>query len=108
MSKKYSDSRFWEKLAKHAKAAGKEVVEKALILYYAAEDPQTPTWAKTVIYSALAYFIFPQDAVPDYIPVAGYADDVAVLGSAIAVVAIHIKPEHKKKAEEKTKDWFGD
>ena len=106
MRREYSDSSFWEKLTKHAKTAGKEVVEKALILYYAAEDPETPTAAKMTIYGALAYFIFPLDTVPDYFPVAGYVDDALVLTGALMIVAFHIKPDHKKKAEEKMKDWF--
>lgn len=55
----YSDSSFWDKLKNFAKAAGKEVIEKALFLYYAAQENDTPVWAKTVIYSALAYFISP-------------------------------------------------
>ena len=106
MRKEYSDSSFWEKLTKQAKTAGKEVVEKALILYYAAEDPETPTAAKATIYGALAYFIFPLDAVPDFLPVAGYVDDAAVLAGAIMIVAFHIKPDHKKKAQAKMKDLF--
>lgn len=107
MSGKYSDKSFWENLTKHAKTVGKEIVENALILYYAAEDPKTPTWARTVIYASLAYFIFPQDAYPDYLP-GGYVDDYAVITAAIAVVAAHIEPRHKERAEEKAKDWFGD
>jgi hypothetical protein len=27
---------------------------------------------------------------------------------ALAVVAAHVKPEHKAKAQEKMKVWFGD
>jgi hypothetical protein len=69
--KEYSDQGFWDKVITHAKAAGKEVIEKALWLYYAAQAPQTPAWAKGVIYGALGYFIFPVDAIPDPTPVVG-------------------------------------
>ena len=50
----YSDSGFWDKVKKFARTAGKEVIEKALWLYYAAQRPETPKWAKTAIYGALA------------------------------------------------------
>jgi uncharacterized membrane protein YkvA (DUF1232 family) len=55
---------------------GREVIEKALWLYYAAQQPNTPLWAKTAIYGALGYFISPIDAIPDITPVIGYADDL--------------------------------
>jgi uncharacterized membrane protein YkvA (DUF1232 family) len=103
----YSDERFREKLLRYARAAGSEVVERALWLYYAAEDPKTPTWARGAIYAALGYFIFPVDAIPDAVPAAGYADDLGVLAAAVAAVAISITPRVKEQAREKMRDWFG-
>ena len=55
----YSGTDFWIKLKHSAKAAGYELVEKSLWLYYAARNHNTPPWAKAVVYSALAYFILP-------------------------------------------------
>ena len=106
-SKQYSESSFWNKLMSFAKAAGSEVVERALQLYYAAQEPETPTWAKGVIIAALGYFISPLDAIPDAIAVAGYSDDLGVLALAIAAVAIYITPAVKEKARIKLKEWFG-
>jgi uncharacterized membrane protein YkvA (DUF1232 family) len=104
----YSEQDFWQKLKGFAVSAGKEVVEKALVLFYAAQRPETPVWAKTIIYSALAYFILPTDAVPDFIPVAGYADDLASLIAALGTVAMCITPEVRQAAKQKVEDWFGD
>ena len=106
--KEYSDSGFWDKLLKYGKIAGREVVERALQLYYAAQDPNTPAWAKTVIYGALGYFIFPLDAIPDPIPVVGYADDLGVLAAAVATVALCITEDVKQKARQKLRDWLDD
>ena len=53
----YSDDDFWQKINNYARIAGRKVVEKALQLYYAAADPKTPAWAKSVIWGALMYFI---------------------------------------------------
>jgi uncharacterized membrane protein YkvA (DUF1232 family) len=106
--KEYSDKGFWDKAVMFAKTAGREVIEKALWLYYAAENPKTPTWAKTVIYGALGYFIFPIDAIPDISPVVGYADDLGVLASAVATVGMYINEDVKVLATQKLKDWFGE
>ncbi len=106
-SKDYSEKGFWKKLAKFAKVAGTEVVEKALWLYYAYQRPETPMWAKTTIVAALGYFISPIDAIPDFIPIVGYIDDLGVLTAAVASVAVYIDKDVKKKAKKKLKDWFG-
>lgn len=106
--KEFSDNSFWEKIKNFAKSAGKEVIEKALWLYFAAQSPQTPIWAKTTIYSALGYFIFPIDAIPDLTPLIGFTDDFGVLTAAIAAVAVHITDDVKEQAKQKLKDWFGE
>lgn len=96
----YSDTKFWKKIWKFAKKAGKDVLTLALRLFYAAKDADTPPWARAAMIGALGYFIFPVDAIPDFTPVAGYTDDLSVLVKAIAVVAAHIKEKHIEKAEE--------
>jgi uncharacterized membrane protein YkvA (DUF1232 family) len=100
----FSEKAFWAKLFTQAKAAGTKVVELALVLYYASQTPETPRWAKAVIYSALGYFILPIDALPD--PV--YVDDFGVLAGALAMVSLYVTPEVKAQAQGKMRDWFGD
>ncbi len=107
-SDNYSETGLWDKLAKFAKSAGREVVEKALILFYAASDPDTPKKAKTIIFSALGYFILPLDAIPDITPILGFSDDLGALALALATVAAHIKPEHREAAKKKAIQWFGE
>lgn len=104
----FSDKKFWNKLARFATEAGRDVVEKALTLYFAAQRPETPLWARTVIYSALAYFILPMDAIPDMTPMAGFADDLGTLAAALVTVAMAITPEVKAMAHQKVLDWFGE
>lgn len=103
----YSEEGFWDKVVRYARQAGKEVIERALQLYYAAQSPDTPKWAKGVIYGALGYFIVPLDAIPDLTPVVGYADDLGVLAAALATVALYVTPEIKAKAKAKIQEWFG-
>lgn len=102
----YSDAGFWKKLKNFALDAGREVIEKALWLYYAAQEKDTPLWAKTAIFTALAYFICPIDSIPDVIPVAGYTDDLGVIAAAIGMVSIHITDSVKAKARQSVKNIF--
>jgi uncharacterized membrane protein YkvA (DUF1232 family) len=104
----FSEQGFWQKLKGFAAIAGKEVVEKALILFFAAQRPETPLWAKTVIYSALAYFVLPIDAIPDFIPFTGYADDLGTLAAALGAVTMCITPEVKEAAKQTVRNWFGE
>jgi len=103
----YTTHRFWKKLAKHAAAAGRGTLEKALCLYYAAQNPATPAWAKRVIYGALGYFILPLDAIPDLAPLIGYTDDLSVMAAALATVAYYITPQVKIQAHDKLNSWLG-
>ena len=105
--KEYSEKSFWDKLSKYALKAGREVVFNVLTLYFCMLDKDTPYKARAVIIGALGYFITPFDAILDFTPGVGYADDFGVLAIAVATVTVHIKPEHRKKAEEILEKWFG-
>lgn len=103
----YSEANFWQKLKRFAKAAGKEVVEKALLLYYAGQEEDAPAWAKATIVASLGYFIAPLDAIVDLTPAVGYADDLGVLALALAAVATYINDDVREKAARKITHWFG-
>ena len=103
----FSDTGFWEKLKKYALLAGREVVEKALLLYYAAQEGKAPAWAKATIAAALGYFIVPLDAIADLTPAVGFADDLGVLALAVAAVATYINDDVRKKTADKMRQWFG-
>lgn len=100
--KYYSEDGFWSKVGTFSKKVGKKGIEKSLYLFYAAKRPETPIWARVVIYSALGYFIFPIDAMPDPI----FVDDIAVMGGAVVTVAAHINKDVKTQAKQKLSDWF--
>lgn len=103
----YSDRNLSQKLAAFAAAAGRELVEKVLILYEVLKDSSTPAWARTAIIGALGYFISPLDVIPDFIPVIGLSDDFTMLTAAAATIAAHVKPSHILAARSKLKQWFG-
>ena len=87
---------FWKKLLK---VAGRiPFAEDAAAAYFCAVDPATPTRVKGILIAALAYFVVPTDAIPDFVAGFGFTDDAAVLAMAISLVSTQIKPEHRRKA----------
>jgi uncharacterized membrane protein YkvA (DUF1232 family) len=89
--------RIWNKLKREA--ANIPFVEDALTAHYCAFDRNTPLYVKLALVGAVAYFLVPDDLIPDSIPVLGVADDAAVLAGAMKVFAAHIKPEHRQAAK---------
>jgi uncharacterized membrane protein YkvA (DUF1232 family) len=53
---------------------------------------------KAALLGALAYFVLPFDAIPDMMPLLGFADDAAILATALRLVASHMRPEHRAAA----------
>jgi len=84
---------FWRTFAKAAKQI--PLAEDVVAAYYCALDPNTPGKAKAVLLGALAYFIMPMDAIPDFLALVGYSDDIAVLTLAIATVRSNLTEAHR-------------
>ena len=87
---------FWPKLRRVA--ARVPFAAEALAVWYCVQDPETPAGAKGMMLAALAYFVLPTDAVPDFIAGLGYTDDAAVFTALLAVVGRHIRPRHREAA----------
>jgi uncharacterized membrane protein YkvA (DUF1232 family) len=94
----YVEKGFWSKVKKYASKV--PFSRNAVAMYYCATDPSTPLTAKAVAIGALAYWILPIDVIPDFIPVAGFADDATAILIAYNAMSSHIKEEHHKKADE--------
>jgi len=86
-------------LPKLLKVAGRiPFADDLAAAYYAALDPTTPRKAKGVLLAALAYFVLPADALPDFVAVLGFTDDATVLATALGIVGAHVKERHKRAA----------
>src|ERR1041385_8565670 len=70
---------FWRKVKRFA--ARLPFVEDLIAAYYCAFDRDTPFQVKAALMGALAYFVLPFDAIPDMMPMLGFADDAAVLAT---------------------------
>ena len=120
-AKEYDENAFWEKLKKFGRKAGIKVCYAALLLYYVLKSPLTSGKDRYVLKSpltsgkdrakiigALGYFLLPIDIIPDFIPIAGYTDDLAALTWGVYCVIKSITPEVKANAAAKLHEWFGD
>ncbi len=96
---------FWAKLKRVSRQL--PFVEDLVAAYFCATDPATPKRVKLILLGAVAYFVLPTDAVPDFLPLIGFADDAAMLAAAISQVAGAINDSHREKAREVLKDELG-
>jgi uncharacterized membrane protein YkvA (DUF1232 family) len=90
--------RFW----RTARRAARQIpfMDEVVAAYYAALDERTPTRVRATLFAALAYFVMPLDAIPDFIAVIGFGDDIAVLTAALTALRPHIKDAHRDAAQQ--------
>ncbi|MDX2177690.1 MAG: DUF1232 domain-containing protein [Candidatus Sumerlaeia bacterium] len=79
------------------------VVECVVLLWFVLADPGVPRWAKALAATALAYFLCPVDALPDFLP-SGFVDDAALLVSTAAKLTGLASPELLQRAREKRRE----
>ncbi|RHW34091.1 DUF1232 domain-containing protein [Lysinibacillus yapensis] len=106
--KHFSENKYVKKLLKYAKKMGVKISYYSLLLFYAFKSPNTPNSTKLTIAGALGYLILPLDVIPDFIPLAGYADDTMVIIYALNKIKAHIDDSIKQEAHERMKKIFGE
>lgn len=91
-----------ERLFRTAKRAARQIpfMEDVIGAYFCALDPATPTKVRATVFAALAYFVLPLDAVPDFLVGIGFGDDATVLMTAIALIRAHMRDEHIQAARD--------
>ena len=103
----YSDESFMDKAKRFGKKMGGKLLYNAYVLYYVMKSPNVPLKVKGVIAGALGYVILPLDMIPDFIPVGGYADDLAAITAAVETARAYVTPDIQRKAEAKVYAVFG-
>lgn len=93
---------FWPKMRKVT--AKVPFAREALAVWFCARDDETPLAAKGMMLAALAYFVLPTDAVPDFIAGLGYTDDAAVFAALMSVIGKNLKPRHREAARRAIED----
>ena len=86
--------------------AGRAIAKPALEAFEMIIDPSTPPQARLTMIAALTYLITPIDLIPDFIPVAGFSDDLVALTAVISLWKTHITPEISLRAKRRLDNWF--
>ncbi len=72
--------------------------KEAIAAWFCARDPATPSHVKAALVAALAYFVMPVDALPDFLPGLGFTDDAALFWAVWQLMKGYITEEHREKA----------
>ena len=86
--------------------AGRTVAKPALEAFEMILDSSTPAQARVSLIAALTYLIMPIDLMPDFIPVAGFSDDLVAITAVISLWSQHMSPEIRNRARKKLDTWF--
>ncbi|WP_257462357.1 YkvA family protein [Archangium lipolyticum] len=54
-------------------------------------DPRVPMWRRLAGLFAVLYFVMPVDALPDFLPILGWLDDIGVLSAAAFFVVREVQ-----------------
>ena len=93
-------------LKKVLRQAGRTLAKPALEAFEMMMDISTPSQVKVSMLAALTYLLMPVDLMPDFIPVAGFSDDLVALTAAISLWRNHMTPQIKNRARLKLDKWF--
>ena len=67
--------------------------QKLRFFRLAVSDPRVPRRVKIIPLFLVLYLLMPFDIIPDFIPVLGYLDDVALIAGALALM-VKLMPRH--------------
>lgn len=77
----------------HATALARFIPDCVVLLRRLSADERLPRWVRVLPLLGIAYLVVPIDLVPDFIPVAGQADDAIVVALILRVVAGRAGPD---------------
>lgn len=91
--KEYVEENFWRKI----ESVGKKIpfMHDAIALFKYMKDPEVHWGKKSFVVGALAYFIWPFDAIPDIAPIIGYLDDAGVIAALVLYLKSELEPYYE-------------
>jgi len=93
-------------LARLLRRAGRTLARPALECFEMLVDGGTPHQARLTVLAALTYLVLPLDLIPDFIPAAGFSDDMVALTALLGLCTRHLTPAIKLRAQRKLERWF--
>jgi uncharacterized membrane protein YkvA (DUF1232 family) len=86
--------------------AGRIVALPALECLELLLDGATPPGVRMTVLAALTYLLMPVDLLPDFIPVAGFSDDLVALTTLLTLCGGHRSPAIRLRAKRRLDRWF--
>jgi len=93
-------------LLKLLRRAGRTLARPALECLELLLDPHTPAPAKLTVLAALTYLLVPLDLIPDFIPAAGFSDDLVAVTALLGLCSRHRTPAVQLRAQRRLDQWF--
>ncbi|MFY8148630.1 MAG: YkvA family protein [Prochlorococcaceae cyanobacterium] len=86
--------------------AGRLVALPALQCLELLLDAGTPHQVRFTVLAALTYLLVPIDLIPDFLPVAGFSDDLVALSALLGLCRRHVTPDIRRRAQRRLDRWF--
>ena len=85
---------------------GRTVARPALECLELLLDGATPYQVRLTMLAALAYLLLPLDLIPDFIPAAGFSDDLVALTALLGLCGRHLTPAIRERAQRRLDAWI--
>lgn len=86
--------------------AGRTIARPAIECFELLMDGGTPHQTRLTVLAALTYLLLPLDLIPDFIPAAGFSDDLVAITALLGLCGRHLTPEIRERAQRRLDLWF--
>ncbi|MFM7313262.1 MAG: YkvA family protein [Cyanobium sp.] len=86
--------------------AGRTLARPAIECLELLLDAGTPVQVRITMLAALTYLLVPVDLIPDFIPAAGFSDDLVALTALLGLCSTHMSETIRIRAQRKLDRWF--
>ena len=86
--------------------AGRSIARPAIECFELLIDGGTPHQARLTVLAALTYLLLPLDLIPDFIPAAGFSDDLVAITALLGLCGRHLTPAIRERAQRRLDLWF--
>ena len=93
-------------LARLLRRAGRTIARPAIECFEMLIDGATPQQARLTVLAALTYLVLPLDLIPDFIPAAGFSDDLVAITALLGLCSRHLTPDIRERAQRRLDLWF--
>lgn len=93
-------------LVRLLRRAGRTIARPAFECVEILLDGATPPQVRLTVLAALTYLLLPLDLIPDFIPAAGFSDDMVALTALLGLCHTHRTAEIRARARSRLDRWF--